>query len=329
MKRFGRGLVVGKFCPLHKGHELLINEAISQCEVVTVLTYTSEPYGYSMQRRIDWIKTVCPSVFAVIGADNNCPQDSDPAEHHRDFCAQMCDILKFKPDAVFTSEDYGDGFAQRLSDWVRKPVEHVCVDKARLLIPISGTELRNDPSIWDLYTSAYVKKTRALRVLLIGGESSGKTALAQRLAEVYGVPWVPEYGRELWEFKDGKLTFEDMLDISREQVLREQEALSKTMARYVFCDTSPLVTQWYSQAMFGNVDPQLIELAKRRYDVILMCDRDFEFVNDGTRQDARHADDQQKWYTKMLTETRQPFHVVSGSVMGRTMMVYDILGEYK
>ncbi len=39
-ERFRRGLVVGKFCPLHLGHELLINRARSQCDDLIVLSYT-------------------------------------------------------------------------------------------------------------------------------------------------------------------------------------------------------------------------------------------------------------------------------------------------
>ncbi len=36
---FSRGLVIGKFLPLHRGHELLIETAIAQCEMVTVMAW--------------------------------------------------------------------------------------------------------------------------------------------------------------------------------------------------------------------------------------------------------------------------------------------------
>ncbi len=31
MKRYASGMVVGKFAPLHSGHEALINAALEQC----------------------------------------------------------------------------------------------------------------------------------------------------------------------------------------------------------------------------------------------------------------------------------------------------------
>ena len=38
--RFRRGLVVGKFAPLHKGHELVIGRALADCDEVIVISYS-------------------------------------------------------------------------------------------------------------------------------------------------------------------------------------------------------------------------------------------------------------------------------------------------
>ena len=42
MKRYASGLVVGKFAPLHSGHEALINAALEQCETVFIISYSVE-----------------------------------------------------------------------------------------------------------------------------------------------------------------------------------------------------------------------------------------------------------------------------------------------
>jgi nicotinamide riboside kinase len=44
-----------------------------------------------------------------------------------------------------------------------------------------------------------VRAGLARRVVVIGAESTGKTTLAQALAENLGTVWVPEYGRWYWE----------------------------------------------------------------------------------------------------------------------------------
>ncbi|MDP4366102.1 adenylyltransferase/cytidyltransferase family protein, partial [Escherichia coli] len=40
MKPFATGLVVGKFAPLHCGHEKLINTALAQCEELFIISYS-------------------------------------------------------------------------------------------------------------------------------------------------------------------------------------------------------------------------------------------------------------------------------------------------
>ncbi|MDF2622573.1 MAG: ATPase [Kosakonia cowanii] len=40
MKRFASGLIVGKFAPLHCGHERLINTALAQCERLWLISYS-------------------------------------------------------------------------------------------------------------------------------------------------------------------------------------------------------------------------------------------------------------------------------------------------
>jgi cytidyltransferase-like protein len=60
-RRFRRGLVVGKFCPLHLGHELLIRRAQAECDELLVLSYTKPGFdGYDRERRSGWLRQ-CPA----------------------------------------------------------------------------------------------------------------------------------------------------------------------------------------------------------------------------------------------------------------------------
>lgn len=156
------------------------------------------------------------------------------------------------------------------------------------------------------------------RLLFIGGESSGKTTICQVLSQILDVPWVPEYGRELFEKKGGKLEYEDMLAIARVQVEREKIAVMCSRQSWLLCDTSPLVTKYYSQAWYGKVDPNLETLSRRQYDRVFLCVRDFSFVNDGTRVDDEFSRRQEDFYMKNLN---QPYYFLTGSIESRVAQV--------
>lgn len=154
------------------------------------------------------------------------------------------------------------------------------------------------------------------RIALLGGESSGKSTLAEALAKRLDTLWVPEYGRELWVKRDGALDFEDLLHIGEVQVIREEKAAARAR-RFLFCDTTPLVTAFYSEALFGRVDPKLEELAGRRYDHSLLCAPDFPFVQDGWREDDAFRHRQHDAYRAELIRTGQPFTPIEGPLEQR------------
>src|SRR5439155_26487833 len=70
------------------------------------------------------------------------------------------------------------------------------------------------------------------RVVLIGSESTGKTTLARRLAEHYGVEWIPEFVREYTVAKNGALDFSDHGAIARGQMALEDEHITRATSRH-------------------------------------------------------------------------------------------------
>lgn len=347
-KRFRHGLVVGKFCPLHRGHELLIEHALAACNDLTIISYTKPEFqDYNPTSRATWLRSLFPSAHVLAVGDESLsalcadrsvpfrpiPHNEDSDEAHRKFVGWLCwKVLGHTVDAVFTSEDYGDGFAQALSAYFSNcssataHVAHVCVDKSRLTVPISGTTIRSNLHLHRDYLSPAVYASFVKRLCFLGGESSGKTTLAQALAERFSTEWVREYGRELWDRKSGKLEFSDMLEIAREQVARE--SLSAGQARrLLLCDTSPLTTLFYSQAMFGQVDQELEELAKRPYDFVFLCSPDFPFVQDGTRKDDNFRWRQHDWYISELKKRGIRYHVLQGPLESRIEKVTAVVND--
>lgn len=324
-KRFHRGLVVGKFSPLHRGHEFLIRRAQETCEEVVLISYSNPEYpGCEPANRRTWLSNLFPSAILCVvtseslkrnptGGFSEVPLNDAEASIHRQFVGALCsDQLHILVDAVFTSESYGDGFATDLSQRLRHKVEHVLVDVERKEIPISGSALRADVHANRRFLSPFVYSSFVKRICILGGESSGKSTLTAALAKRFETLYVNEYGRDLWEQKDGHLVFPDLLHIAEKQIRMEEEACCAAN-RYLFCDTSPLTTLFYSDFLFGEVDPQLIALAKRPYDLVVLCAPDFPFVQDGTRRTDSFRDLQHDWYLSQLAQRNIPYLIVTGS----------------
>lgn len=337
---FNRGLIVGKFCPLHLGHELLINTALQQCRELILISYSKPEFpGYERERRDIWLQARFPHTNRLVidddylraeaakrGLDNVpvIPHNDDSEHAHRVFVGWLCHFfLQVQVDAVFTSEDYGNGFAKVLTQYFQrftpsaKAVRHICVDKPRAQVSVSGTAARSDIHAHRQFIAPEVYGGFVERICLLGGESTGKTTLAARLAEALNTPWVPEFGRELWERKKGQLQYNDMQHIGETQIRNENEAALKSN-RWLICDTSPLTTMFYSQAMFNRVDDQLRVMADRKYHRVFLCAPDFDFVQDGTRKDEVFRQQQHLWYLEQLNRRGVCFHLLTGDLTTRT-----------
>jgi HTH-type transcriptional regulator, transcriptional repressor of NAD biosynthesis genes len=346
-RAFSLGLVVGKFSPLHKGHELVIRRAFEACRKVVLISYSNPEFpGCEARRREQWLTHLFPEVRSLVVDHQRLaewsaqyseplliPPNDAPDSIQRRFTAALClRVLGIAPDAVFTSEGYGEAFAKELTAYFREvdpraaEVRHTLVDRDRNQVPISGTAIRSDIHLHRHWLSPVVYASFLKRVCILGGESSGKSTLAMALAQHFATVQVPEYGRELWDLRNGVLTFEDMLHIGEAQVAAEERSSLKAF-KFLFCDTSPLTTLFYSQHLFHRADPKLERLAERPYHHVILCEPDFAFVQDGTRQDAAFRQQQHEWYVAELTRRNIPYLVVNGSISERVARIVESLGK--
>jgi nicotinamide riboside kinase len=130
-------------------------------------------------------------------------------------------------------------------------------------------------------------------VCLIGAESTGKTTLAQELAQRCDGLWVPEYLRTFCDEKCRTPLQVEQLPILHTQVAQEHLALQEAKRldkRFVFCDTAPLLTAIYSDFVFS--DNSLYPLARSlhaRYAFTLLLQPDIHWVADGRQRDGAHV----------------------------------------
>jgi NadR type nicotinamide-nucleotide adenylyltransferase len=128
------------------------------------------------------------------------------------------------------------------------------------------------------------------RVVLFGPESTGKSTLAQRLAEHFRTVWVPEFLRQFVDERlpsrppGAPLVVETDLPAIVSGQIAAEEALAPKALRVLFCDTDPLQTVVYTEFYFGQAPDWLLALATRRpYALHLLLDVDTPFVPDPQR----------------------------------------------
>jgi HTH-type transcriptional regulator, transcriptional repressor of NAD biosynthesis genes len=341
MRRYKNGLIVGKFAPLHKGHEFLINRAKEKCENVFIISYCNpEIAGFEAEKRQMWLQRLYPdlrhlifdSARAAEKLDLSMPLDSDSDDLHREFVANLWLKTVNRPlDLVFTSESYGDGFAQHLTNVFEAksnfpPVRHKLVDLGRSAVPISGTQVRADVHAFKDFLSPVVYSSFVKRVCFLGAESTGKSTLVAVAAKRYRTNFVNEYGRDLWSEKGGSLEYEDMLRIAKRHIANEETVAGKSN-RLMFIDTSPLTTLLYSYHMFDRAEPELLQLSYRPYDYTFLCAPDFEYVQDGTRAGRDFQTFQHQEYLRLLKERQVDFKILSGTVEDRMHIISETLSS--
>jgi len=302
-------LILGKFLPPHRGHLYLADFARACVDRLTIVvgSLSREPIPGAL--RCAWMRELVPDA-RVIHLDRELPQDPSETPDFWDlWTAALHDVLAERPDCVFASEPYGDKLARVLG------AEWVPVDLSRSLVPISGTAIRADPLRHWEYLPACVRPYFVRRVCLFGPESTGKTVLAERLAEQFHTVRVAEYARPLLALKGDRCDRDDIPRIARGQ-LASEEALARQADRVLFCDTDVLTTTLWSEALFGDCPGWIrMEARRRRYDLTLLLDVDAPWVDDPQRFFPR-PEERRAFFERCaqaLRETQRPFVVIGGT----------------
>lgn len=150
------------------------------------------------------------------------------------------------------------------------------------------------------------------RIVITGPESTGKSALTKELASLYQTQYNPEYAVEYIDALNRKYNQDDILQITKEQLKRENK-LVKTANQYLFCDTGTLVPYIWSVDKFKSCHPWIIEqLETHLYDLYLLCNIDLAWEYHPQREDRNRRQYFFDWYKKELQTRQLPFAVVSG-----------------
>lgn len=132
------GFTIGKFAPLHKGHQYLIEKGIKEMDEFYVVIYETNVIKIPIEERAKWIKDIYPNV-KILYAKNPPSQyglDEKSVKIQTDYLKTI--IKKIPVTHFYSSELYGKFVARDLQ------IEEIEVDRLRKKYSISATQIRNN-----------------------------------------------------------------------------------------------------------------------------------------------------------------------------------------
>lgn len=323
-----RGLTLGKYAPLHKGHQLVIETALSEMDQVIVIIYNApETTSIPLSVRANWLRKLYPRLDVIEAWDGPTEVgDSDEIKHrHEDYIIHKLQIREITH--FYSSEFYGEHMSLALGALNRQ------VDPLRQTVPVSGTKIRENPFLYRSFVDPLVYRDFITNVVFLGAPSTGKTTMAERMAQEYGTAWMPEYGREYWEKHQvrRRLSLEQLVEIAEGHLEREEKLLYQS-DRYLFTDTNAITTFMFSQYYHQCALPRLAELAKlaaARYDLVFLCDTDIPYHDTWDRSGDVNRKIFQKQIVDDLLARQIPFFVLSGNLETRVAIVKRVLKKFQ
>ena len=327
-----QGVVIGKFYPPHAGHRHLISTAAEQSEKLAVVVLGNRFENIDVGDRVKWLAAEFEGTnVSVIGMPNDCPENYASEAIWKAHNEALRMALKLRGitavDAVFTSEEYGTRLAEAFG------AEHVMVDAARTAYPVSGTLCRDDLTAAWRNIIKPARQDMAVRVVLVGAESTGTSTLTRALTEHYRPRYpelvdVPEFGRQYTYDKfaaaqaadpDAALsdlvwTSEDFTVIGERQNEMENEAAAR--CPLVIADTDAIATSLFERLYIGEHSYgsyRAVDQLPHR-DIYLITDHDgVAFEDDGWREAEHRRAEMTEWFKEELTAAGHSWILVSGT----------------
>ncbi|EIC86569.1 multifunctional transcriptional regulator/nicotinamide-nucleotide adenylyltransferase/ribosylnicotinamide kinase NadR [Serratia sp. M24T3] len=342
------GVVFGKFYPLHTGHIYLIQRACSQVDELHIILGYDEPRDRelfenssmsqqpTLSDRLRWLlQTFKYQKNIHIHAFNE--EGMEPYPHGWDVWSRgITAFMQQKgihPNTIYTSEQNDEPrYREHLE------IDTVLIDPKRSFMKISGSQIRRDPfRYWD-YIPTEVKPFFVRTVAVLGGESSGKSTLVNKLANIFNTTSAWEYGRDyIFSHLGGDemaLQYSDYDKIALGQAQYIDFAV-KYANKVTFLDTDFLTTQAFCKKYEGREHPFVQALIDEyRFDLVILLENNTPWVADGLRSLGSSLDraEFQTMLVEMMEKNNISFtHVTASDYDQRFLdcveLVQNMLGD--
>jgi len=166
------------------------------------------------------------------------------------------------------------------------------------------------------------------KIVLTGPESTGKTTLAQQLADYYQTNWVEEYARTYIDGLNRAYEEADLLEMAKGQLQMEEKGLL-TAQDFLFIDTDLITFKIWAKYRYGRCDAWILEqIEERFYDLYILCATDVLWEDDPQRENPDNREALFGLYVKELELYEKRFLVVKGGEKSRLAAVINHLNKH-
>ncbi len=149
-----------------------------------------------------------------------------------------------------------------------------------------------------------------MNIFITGSESTGKSTLARKLSEHFGVAYVPEFAREYIASLNRPYNIADLELIAKRQINQIRQNSSKDL---VFFDTGLIITYVWFEYKYQQIPGWLVETisvyGKGKY---LLCEPDIPWEHDPVRENPDIRHELNARYQELITSLGFEWNLVTG-----------------
>lgn len=321
------GLTLGKYAPLHAGHQYVFETALQEVDELYVLIYQSSVTSIPLNIRAQWIRDLYPHIHVIEAWDG-----PEGYSNERSFeIEQENYILRMlngvKVTHFYSSEFYGDHVSKALGAIDRR------VDPQRIHSPISATMIRENAFQHRQFIPNNVYQDLISKIVFVGAMSTGKSTLVEALAKKFQTTFAPEYGREYWETHqvDRRIGFDDFNIIADRHIAYEDQAVLDAN-RYLFVDTNAITTAMFCMDYHDRLPNHLKQVAlenAQRYDLFFLCEDDIPYDDTWDRSGPQKRAVFHQQIIADLKQRKIPYIALTGNVEQRITQVEKVLEQFE